>query len=353
MIYGHRDDKISLEVNNKVRPGVEKYVSDAVKTNPSFGKKLSVDNEVNHILNDAEEMFIRRVELFRSELKNLQNLFSKNDNARYLQDTINQELANVPIRIDETVNKANDTLNFLMGNTVIPALNPRLPEFDPDVIVAQLNAVLNPLISSAVPLQSVVGKIPVLEDFLQIIALLSLGGKKDNVYDKNLEALKKEYPKPEIPPQMMQSIVEMKDNAMLFAMTLPMIMINVIFSMLNVIYSKLRIITSVIPLGGMFPLNLISSALTTVPAMTQVIKTFPTLFSKLIVGIVKDKLWQAMMLGIPTNPTSLLDTMTQIDDDPTEPKKTTNVPLDYSDVTREKYAQLSVYGYTELQLKRV
>jgi hypothetical protein len=59
----------------------------------------------------------------------------------------------------------------------------------------------------------------------------------------------------------MTKVNKIYDDIMVFCISLPTILVNLIFAMIDVIYSKLKIITSVIPLGGMFPLSLLPSAI--------------------------------------------------------------------------------------------
>lgn len=83
---------------------------------------------------------------------------------------------------------------------------------------------------------------------------------------------------------------------------LPTILINLIFMMINVIYSKLKIITSVIPLGGMFPLSLIDSAMTAVPIIMEFIMCGPSIIQDMIIGIVKKKIAEMQACAIPPIP---------------------------------------------------
>lgn len=57
----------------------------------------------------------------------------------------------------------------------------------------------------------------------------------------------------------------------------PTMLINIIVQMLNVIWSKLKIITSIIPLGNMFPLNLIPAIIEFTPKFFDLLWNGPKL----------------------------------------------------------------------------
>ena len=89
------------------------------------------------------------------------------------------------------------------------------------------------------------------------------------------------------------------NDVVLFVMTLPTLLIQVILAMIDVIYSKLKIITSIIPLGGMFPLSLLPAAIDSAPKILTLMKTLPGMMKDCVVGLIKDKLWESMALAFP------------------------------------------------------
>ena len=148
---------------------------------------------------------------------------------------------------------------MLLGKIISPALNPDLPEFDIDALIGIIKSFLNPVISSTMPLTAIIGKIPVLGDLAGILGTLS-GGSGSSTLTK--EELKKKFPqKPEVPPKLKEKANGVISDVTQFCMTLPTLLIQVVFSMLDMIYSKLQIIMSVIPLGNLFPLSLVPAAI--------------------------------------------------------------------------------------------
>lgn len=129
------------------------------------------------------------------------------------------------------------------------------------------------------------------------------------------EELKKLLPKkPELDSQLMDKLKKIGEDILLFCMTLPTILIQVIFAMIDVIWSKLKIITSVIPLGGMFPLSLLPAAIDATPKILKLIKVLPGMVVDCVKGLLMDKLWEAMALAFPT-PNIDLDSLNAMADD--------------------------------------
>ena len=129
-----------------------------------------------------------------------------------------------------------------------------------------------------------------------------------------------------------------------------MILINLIFAMIDVIYSKLKIITSIIPLGGMFPLTLIDAAISAWPLFQQLIFQLPSLITNAIKGVIQDKLAEAAMLAFP-KPNVAADTLKsmipEIKSETPSPIIAAEKPETYKSVTDEFYAEVSAYGYTK------
>ena len=63
-----------------------------------------------------------------------------------------------------------------MGKNVSPKVDINSPEFDINVALADFNAILNPLLGAISPIESVVGKIPVLGDISGLISKMTSGG---------------------------------------------------------------------------------------------------------------------------------------------------------------------------------
>lgn len=163
--------------------------------------------------------------------------------------------------------------------------------------------------------------------------------------------------KPELDPTLKDKALGIMSDVTLFVMTLPTLLIQVIFAMIDVIYSKLKIITSVIPLGGMFPLSLLPAAIDSTPKILTLMKTLPGMLWDCVVGLIKDKLWEAMALAFPKpniDTDSLVALAEDINEQNAAKKSKAEKRKDYTDVTREVFAnQLSSQGYTLMQAKTI
>lgn len=138
---------------------------------------------------------------------------------------------------------------------------------------------------------------------------------------------------------------------------LPMVLINMIFAILNVIYSKLQMITSIIPLGSLFPLNLIPTAITAVPLMTTMMMALPGYAEAMIEGMIRQKIAEAMAMKIPStkiDPNLLASLVADIWDDETTKRASTKKKLTYKNVIDKFYLEKGHgMGYTQSQLKDV
>ena len=138
---------------------------------------------------------------------------------------------------------------------------------------------------------------------------------------------------------------------------LPMVMINLILAMINVIYSKLKIITSIIPLGSLYPLNLIPTAITATPMIMSMMYTLPGYVQSMVEGMVRQKIAEAMAMKIPqvTIDPALLESLgADIWDNEMTKRASTKKALTYKDVV-EEFCESQGYqmGYTKNQIKEV
>jgi hypothetical protein len=173
---------------------------------------------------------------------------------------------------------------------------PEFPEFDVNKLIGILKTFLDPVLATTKPLTAVVGNIPIIGDIIPLLTGASGGGS--SLTKEELKKFIEQYKKPEIPSDLMTKVNKIYDDIMVFCISLPTILVNLIFAMIDVIYSKLNIITSVIPLGGMFPLSLISAAITAGPKILQLVKVMPGMVYDCILGILKDKWAECMALGM-------------------------------------------------------
>ena len=258
--------------------------------------------------------------------------------------------------IEEKIDKVKTTLDTLLGKLTLPMYQPNLPEFDVNALIALIKSFLNPVISATMPLTAVLGKIPILGDIIGLLAVLQSGSGAATSLSKE-DIMKLVPKKPELDPTLLDKLKAIGDDVMMFCMTLPTLLIQVIFAMIDAIYSKLKIITSIIPLGGMFPLNLVPAAITATPKILSLIKVLPGMMLDLAKGIIMDKLQEAMALAFPI-PNIDMESLTAMADDINEQdapnKSVADKKRSYDDVTKEIFeSQLKPLGYSQIQAKTV
>lgn len=263
-------------------------------------------------------------------------------------------MANVPLKIDEVIDSLKETLDVLLGKSIAPVMNPTNIDFNPDLIISQIKALIQPVISATNPLTAVVGNIPILGDLIGLLSVFKSGSGQS----ADIEELKKQLPSPPtLDADITNKVNGVKDNIMMFLMTLPTILIQVIFAMIDVIYSKLKIITSVIPLGGMFPLDLLPSAIEAVPKILQLVKQLPGMVWDLMYGVISNLIVESMCMAF-SGWSMDFQAIGAAADDINEQKemnraKKSDTP-DYNDITNKVYEEkLKKYGYTLMQLKNV
>lgn len=287
--------------------------------------------------------------------KNLAKLKALTANSQFDADAINRELSNIPLKLEEVIDSVKQTLDMLLGKTLSPMMTPDLPEFNPEAIIAQIKIFLNPVISATSPLTAILGNIPIIGELMGLLQTLASGSGQPTLTKEEIMKLVPRKPEPD--PTLADKIKKIGEDILLFCMTLPTLLIDVIFAMIDVIYSKLRIITSVIPLGGMFPLNLLPAAIDAGPKIRALIKVLPGLVYDMVKGLIMDKLWEAMALGFP-KPNLDMDTLNSLADDINEQKEKKKAEarkkLTYTNITKDAFEnRLCALGYTEMQVKNI
>jgi hypothetical protein len=153
--------------------------------------------------------------------------FKQLQDVQFNTEKISQKIAEVPITIEEKIEGIKDSLDKLLGRYLDPLMNPNSPEFDLELLIAKMKAIVDPLLASISPIESLAGKIPIIGEITSIMSILSAssgGGKLSK------EELKKLIPKkPEIPTKVLEDAKGILYAIMSIAQQLPMVMINVIF----------------------------------------------------------------------------------------------------------------------------
>ena len=148
------------------------YISGANEFKPSIGKTLTFDNQYKSILTEANDDYTKRVAAHMKLAKVKVKLKASTQLNNFSTDKINQELANVPLKIEEKIDEVKKIIDTLLGKVLAPVFQPDLPDFDVDKLIELIKTFLNPVISVTNPLKAVVGNIPVLGDLVGIMGML-------------------------------------------------------------------------------------------------------------------------------------------------------------------------------------
>lgn len=127
--------------------------------------------------------------------------------------------------IEDKITMLKELLETLLGMVNLPAFNPELPEFDLNAILKLLMAFIMPAMSALNPLTAVIGKIPILGDLMQLAKMLNSGSGSNPKPPSKEEILKMLPKKPELPPDLKEKALGIKDTLMVFISTLPMMLI--------------------------------------------------------------------------------------------------------------------------------
>jgi len=277
----------------------------------------------------------------------------KDFDAQKIIDKANQELSNLPLKIDEKLTEIKKILDGLVGNFIV---DPTDVDIDLDTVVKQIEATIKPVVDSTSQLQSVGGKIPGLEQIGMMLKMVGSDNKPSTPLTK--EQIKKLCPKPpSLPPDTMEKVKGIQMDIMQICSMFPMIYINLILKALDLIMGKLTIITKVIPLGGMFPLNVVPSALRSGSSVMKLMMSLSTNSYSLIKAVVMRKLQECAALAFPVpniNTKMLASLIEDIKENPPTKEVSTEVKKNYSKVSKDFWeSTASQYGYTEFQVKEI
>ena len=109
--------------------------------------------------------------------------------AQSIIDKANQELAKIPQKIEDDLDVLIKTLKMLMGKNVDPRVDINSPDFDIDVAIGDFNKILNPLLGVVSPIESVVGKIPLIGDIMGLLTKLTYGGDTGGLSMEDIKKL--------------------------------------------------------------------------------------------------------------------------------------------------------------------
>ena len=354
------DDKLESDINDIIIvfefTALYDYMNAINQFKPDMTKLTSSESEKSYVKTKADELFKKKVETFMKLANQLAKGMALQQLGQFDTDIVNQKLSEIPLMIEEKIDTLKNVLDALLGKLLGAMYQPELPDFDINALIGMLKSFLDPVLMATKPLTAVVGNIPIIGDIIPLLTSASGGGS--SLSKEDLKKFIEQFKKPEIPSDLMTKVNKIYDDIMVFCITLPTILVNLIFAMIDVIYSKLKIITSVIPLGGMFPLSLLPSAIDAGPKILQLIKVMPGMVYDCVIGILKDKWAECMALGMRTPQIDLESLQASIDDIAEQKisKKTkTKNKEDYNDVSKriyEKY-KLNEYGYSLAHIKKI
>ena len=216
-------------------------------------------------------------------------------------DAANQKIAEIPTKIEDELDNFNKTLKSLMGKNISPKVDINSPEFDINVAIGDLNKILDPVLGAISPVETVVGKIPVLGDLAGAIMKITSGGSTGGL---SKEDIKKLVPKPpEIPPTLKAKVQETLITIQEFCQQLPMLLIKVIFAMLGAIFDMFDQIVGIIGVPpAIFPFNLVKQMPTIVEKIQDFATNAPSQIKTIVEGKMKDQFAAAQALATPQLP---------------------------------------------------
>lgn len=354
------EEKLESDINDTMNifefTALYDYINAVKILKPDLAKLVTTESEKAYVRTKADDLFKKKVEAFMKLANKLAKGMALQQLGQFDTDKINQQLSEIPLKIEEKIDSLKETLDLLLGKIVGKVYQPEFPEFDVNKLIGILKTFLDPVLATTKPLTAVVGNIPIIGDIIPLLTSASGGGS--SLTKEELKKFIEQYKKPEIPSDLMTKVNKIYDDIMVFCISLPTILVNLIFAMIDVIYSKLNIITSVIPLGGMFPLSLISAAITAGPKILQLVKVMPGMVYDCILGILKDKWAECMALGM-RKPQIDLGSLQAVMDDIAEQKTTkktkTKNKEDYNDISKKIYEKykLNDYGYSLAHIKKI
>lgn len=158
-----------------------------------------------------------------------------------------------------------------MNKNIDPRVDVNSPEFDGDIAIGDFKKLLDPLIGAISPIESIVGKVPLIGDIMGAISKLI--ANNDNGGLTKTEIKLRVPNKPEIPTSLINKVNETCQTVQEFCFRLPMLLIDVIFQMLNAIFDMFNQIAGVIGVPSFpFPFNLVTS----MPSMMSKVEDFVT-----------------------------------------------------------------------------
>ena len=209
-------------------------------------------------------------------------------------DEATQKIANLPFDLIGQLQDAIETLMKIINGYESPSM----PEFNADAIIAKIEAMLNPVVSalSSLPVPS----IPGLADISSLLAALSALSSSSG---KNPKPPNPKEMLPEIPDEIISILKDLLVSIQSLCMTLPLVLINVIFQMLNVIIDLFNQIAGVIGVPSRpYPLSLVPNCISMVPDIIDFVINAPIKISLTTTNIIRKKIKEMLDMQVPEFP---------------------------------------------------
>lgn len=214
----------------------------------------------------------------------------------------NQKLAKIP---EDVIKNLQDSIAKLLS-IINGWEDTSAPDFDPDKIISQIEALLNPVVDTLVGIIGSVGlpSIPGLDKIAELLTALS--AMKPMPKPEGYEG---PWPKPgklpDFPPELMQLLTDLLAAIQSLCMTLPMVCINILFNAVDLILSTgipvvgLNFYTII----GMVPfIKEIPQLVSLAPKITDMITNVPGKIGTAVQGKVKQQLKAIADLQVPDPP---------------------------------------------------
>lgn len=207
-------------------------------------------------------------------------------------DIAQQQLARMP---EEIISGLQDAIAELL-KIINGWENPSEPEFDADAIIGQIQALLDPVVNTLLGLLKTVG-IPSIQGLDKIVDLLAALGKMKP----------SENPKPgkipDIPPDLMSTLTDLLAAIQSLCMTLPAVLVNVIFKMIDKIVNVKIPVANVTLLGlAGSPVSLIGDFVGLAPKITDLVINMPGKIKIATERKIRDQIKAIQDLSIPDAP---------------------------------------------------
>ena len=188
-----------------------------------------------------------------------------------LDQTMKQAAAEQMKKAKEAVDKVQQQLAEFPENAIkllISIISGNMPandkSFDPKAVIAQLEAMLKPVLSalSSLPVPEIPGLAQIADILAALKAFMSSVGSQTEKTVSTSQA--------QIPPELNALLRDLLGSIVSMTSTLPLVLINLVWQMFNAIIGMFKQIAGVIGVPSIpFPLNLVPNCIAMMPDLMQ------------------------------------------------------------------------------------